>query len=228
MKILIGYPPLESEKGIALLSQNRQFQWFSNPTFLFPIVMGSAASLLKSKDYDIHWKDCIAEKINESEFFSYLEKNNFDFFLFETKTPVIKKHWRLINEIKKRFLNLKIILVGDHVTALPEESFENCNVDYVLTGGNYDFLLLNLVEHVSKNIKLEKGIYYRFKKGIKNTGKFELNQDLDSLPFIDRELCKWKLYQKEFNIPVRPFMYIMSGRDCWYGKCKFCSDKLCR
>jgi len=223
MKILIGYPPLKSEKGIALLSQNRQFQWFSNPTFLFPIVMGSAATLLKSKGYDVYWKDCIAEDVNEEEFFSYLEENNFDTFMFETKTPVIKKHWILIDKIKNKFPKLKIILVGDHITAFPEESFENSKVDYVLTGGDYDFLLLNLTEHIIKNVKLEEGIYFRHEGKIKNTGNFKLNHDLNKLPFIDRDLCRWKLYQREYNIPVRPFMYIMSGRDCWYGKCKFCS-----
>src|SRR3989344_5644436 len=159
MKILIGYPPLKSKKGIATLGQNRQFQWFSNPVFIFPIVPGSAATLLKSKGYDVSWKDCITENVNEEEFFSYLEKNKFDAFMFETKTPVIKLHWRFIDRLKEKFPKMKVILVGDHVTTLPEESFENSKVDYVLTGGDYDFLLLNLSEHVTKNAKLEKGIY---------------------------------------------------------------------
>jgi len=47
MKIVIGYPPLESKKGTPLLSQNRQFQWFSSPTYIYPIVPACAASLLK-------------------------------------------------------------------------------------------------------------------------------------------------------------------------------------
>ena len=38
MKIAISHPPLPSEKGVALLSQNRQFQWFNNPTFIYPMV----------------------------------------------------------------------------------------------------------------------------------------------------------------------------------------------
>jgi hypothetical protein len=32
MKVLIAYPPLPSEKGSPMLSQNRQFQWFSEPS----------------------------------------------------------------------------------------------------------------------------------------------------------------------------------------------------
>ena len=38
MRIAIAYPPLKSEKGVALLTQNRQFQWFSRPTYIFPVV----------------------------------------------------------------------------------------------------------------------------------------------------------------------------------------------
>ena len=222
MKILIGYPPLKGKGGSALLSQNRQFQWFTNPTYIFPVIPASAATLLKTKGYDIQWRDCIAENVNEEEFFRFLEKEEFNLFIFETKTPVIKQHWKLINKIKDKF-NIKIVLIGDHVTALPEESFRNSKVDYILCGGDYDFMALELVENLTKKKKLPKGVYYKENDKIKNTGKFELKHNLDDLPFIDRELCKWRLYQREFNIPVRPYMYLMSGRDCWWGKCSFCA-----
>ena len=46
LKISISYPPLESDKGIPLLSQNRQFQWFSEPTYIYPMVPAYAATLL--------------------------------------------------------------------------------------------------------------------------------------------------------------------------------------
>ena len=143
--------------------------------------------------------------------------------MFETKTPVIQEHWKIINEIKERFPNIKIAIAGDHVTALPSESLKNSKVDYVITGGDFDFSLLELCNHLTKKTKLPKGIYYKEKNKIKNTDKFDLNNNLNSLPLIDRKLTKWYLYQKEYNIKVRPFMYTMSGRDCWYGKCKFCA-----
>ena len=46
MKVAICYPPLVSEKGVPLLSQNRQFQWFSRPTYIFPVVPATAATML--------------------------------------------------------------------------------------------------------------------------------------------------------------------------------------
>jgi len=237
MKISLSYPPLKSGKGIPLLSQNRQFQWFSNPTYIYPVVPAQAATMLKANRFDVVWDDGIAEELNYNEWEERLLKNKPDVIVFETKTPVIKMHWKIINSLKYKTSNSGynpfFILVGDHVTALPEESFENSAVDFILTGGDYDFLLLNLCKNLEyfKNNKidnftsnLESGIYFRKDNEIINTGKFVLNHDLNSIPFIDRELTKWKLYcTKNGNFLKTPGTYIMSGRDCWHGKCTFCS-----
>ncbi len=41
---------------------------------------------------------------------------------------------------------------------------------------------------------------------------------------IDRDLTKWKLYAyKNGNFKYLPGTYTMSGRDCWWGHCTFCS-----
>jgi len=227
MKIAIGYPPLESKKGIPLLSQNRQFQWFHNPTYIYPMVPAYAATTLKSAGYEVIWLDGIAEKWGYRKWLDEVKKAKPDLVAMETKTPVIKRHWKIINDLKSKILNLKSVLVGDHVTALPEESFKNSNIDYVLTGGDYDFLLLNLVNHLAKKERLEPGIFYREGNKIKNTGKFLLNHDLNKLPFIDRKLTNWKLYAYENgNYKRTPGTYVMAGRDCWWrkaGGCKFCA-----
>lgn len=237
MKISISYPPLKSNKGIPLLSQNRQFQWFSNPTYIYPVVLAYAATMLNRDGFDVVWDDGIAEELSYINWENRLIKNRPDIIVMETKTPVVKRHWNIINNLKNREskANWKpiFILVGDHVTALPEESFKESKVDFVLTGGDYDFLLLNLCKNIDlykeKKIEefvnsLEPGIYFRKNAKIINTGKFKLDHNLNTLPFIDRNLTKWKLYsEKNGNFLKTPGTYIMSGRDCWHGKCTFCS-----
>lgn len=224
MKILIGYPPTVSEKGIATLGQNRQFQWFTNACLIYPIVPATAATFLKKSGHDVLWIDSIAEKISKSDFFKLIDKEKPDIFCFETKTPVVRQHWKLINEIKQKYPELIIVIMGDHVTTLPKETMENSKVDYVIMGGDFDFILKDLVDYIEKKEKVvPKGVYYRKDNEVLTNGNFELKHNLDELPFIDRELTKWKLYQKEYNLIGRPFMYIMSGRDCWWGKCTFCA-----
>lgn len=227
MKIVIAYPPLDTLKGTPLLSQNRQFQYFKEPTYIYPVVPACAATLLKKDGFNVIWKDCIAENLKIEDFFNFIDKESPDVIVIETKTPVVKQHWKIIGEIKKRNNNIKTVLCGDHVTALPWESMQNSQVDFVLTGGDYDFLLLNLCQVLRDNRyqeSFQEGIYYRKDGEIRNSGVFVLNHKLDELPFIDRELTQWKLYAfKNGNFKNTPGTYIMSGRDCWWGKCKFCS-----
>jgi anaerobic magnesium-protoporphyrin IX monomethyl ester cyclase len=224
MKISISYPPIKSTKGVPLLSQNRQFQWFSHPTYIYPMVPAYAATLLSRNGYEVSWDDAIAEELDLAAYLERIVKENPDLIVLESKTPVIQIHWEIINKIKQSIPQAKIVLVGDHVTALPLESMEKSRVDFVLTGGDYDFLLLNLCNHLTRGEQLEAGIWLRDNEKIRNTGLFELNHDLNSLPNIDRDLTKWWLYSKNNgNYKQLPGTYTMAGRDCWWGKCTFCS-----
>jgi radical SAM superfamily enzyme YgiQ (UPF0313 family) len=186
------------------------------------MVPASAATLLKQEGYDVIWNDSIAEMLSWEKYVKLLENEKPDIIAYETKTPVVKQHWEIIEKVKLILPNVKTILMGDHVTALPEESMLNSKVDFIITGGDYDFLLLNLVNHIYKGEVLEPGIWYRENGNIKNTGKFKLDHDLNKLPFIDRDLTKWKLYGEKF-FKYKPYTYTMVGRDCPWAKCTFCS-----
>ncbi len=221
MKIMISYPPLQGE-GTPTLGQNRQFQWFHNPSFIYPMVPASAATLLKSKGYDVIWNDYIAEKKSLEDYMKLLIEEKPDLIAIETKTPVVKQHWCIIEDIKYALPEAKVVMMGDHVTAMPDETMQNSKTDFVLTGGDYDFLLLNIAEWIQGKAALEPGIWYRDSGEVKNTGKFKLDHDLNTLPFIDRELTKWKLYGEKF-FKYSPYTYTMTGRDCPWAKCTFCS-----
>jgi hypothetical protein len=97
MKIIIAFPPL-SGKGCPMLGQNRQFQWFSNECYIYPMVPASAATLLKTNGYDILWSDFIAEEKTYKQFLEHIRNENPDMVVMETKTPVVKRHWQIIND----------------------------------------------------------------------------------------------------------------------------------
>jgi len=228
MKVSISYPPINSEKGVPLLSQNRQFQYFQSPTYIYPVVPAYAATLLYNAGHEIIWDDGIAEEQTYSQWLSRIAHISPDIIMIETKTPVVKKHWSQITDIKQVLPDSKVVLVGDHVTALPLESMQQSPVDFILTGGDYDFLLLNLANFLSdQSSLLEPGIWYRENGNIKNTGPFKLDHNLGELPHINRDLTKWRLYSEQNgNFKTTPGAYTMAGRDCWWrkdGGCTFCS-----
>ncbi len=226
MRVAIAYPPLASEKGVPLLSQNRQFQWFSRPTYIFPVVPATAAAMLKRSGHDVAWLDGIAEEWDEGRFLRELASFHPDFVVMETKTPVVKRHWAWTGKIKAALPGVKVVMVGDHVTAMPEETMKAADADYILTGGDWDFLLDGLLKEVASGAPVpgEPGIWFRRGDGIANTGPFRLDHDLNDAPRIDRDLAKWHLYAtRNGNFRRTPGTYIMSGRDCWHGRCTFCS-----
>ncbi len=240
IKVVVGYPPIESKKGTPLLSQNRQFQFFNAPTYIYPMVPAYAASNLQDKGYEAYWMDGISEHKPYEQWMKDLEVINPDYLMVETKSPIVKTHWKQINDLKKRFPHLKLIWVGDHVSYLPLEIFENSKLDYAITGGDYDFVVVNLLNHIYKGEELEGGVYWRAKnkdikakpKGtstlshnekIHNSGPASLKHNLDTLPFVDRDLTKWHLYAYENgNYKYTPATYMYSGRDCWWNRCTFC------
>ena len=130
--------------------------------------------MIKNAGYNVDFIDAIARNMTTKEWHQYLEANTPDLLFFEVKTPVIYKAWKIVDDLKEKYPNMIVVIAGDHVTAMPEETMNNCKVDYLLTGGDYDFLLLNLVNHINNGEKLAKGIYYRTSNdNIKSTGKFE-------------------------------------------------------
>ncbi|MBU3958882.1 MAG: B12-binding domain-containing radical SAM protein, partial [Candidatus Omnitrophica bacterium] len=64
MKIIISYPPFSGIKGTPLLSQNRQYQVFSEKTVIYPVVPASAATLLKQAGHQVIWLDGIAQGLS--------------------------------------------------------------------------------------------------------------------------------------------------------------------
>jgi radical SAM superfamily enzyme YgiQ (UPF0313 family) len=235
MKAWIAYPPLEG-KGSPMLTQNRQFQWYHVPSYIYPVVSACAATLLKRDGFDVAWADGITQQWTYEQFLGRFEEQRPDLVAIETKTPVVRQHWRIIADLKDRHPEGKVVLMGDHVTAFPEESLSHSPVDYIITGGHYDFTLLDLARHLRDDEPMPQGVWYRGgaassprhlltaapEGAVKNTGPFLTQADLDSLPFIDRTLTQARLYGEKWK-RREPFFYTMAGRDCPWGKCTFCA-----
>ena len=214
--VSISYPPIFSGRKTPFLQQNRQFQWTNTGNLIYPVIPAYAATLLSRSGFSVFWDDAIAENLTYKQWLSRIIKRRPDLVVIETKTPVIKRHWQIIKDIKRKSLKiknfkLKIVLIGDHVTALPEESLQHSPVDFVITGGDYDFSLLYLCRELAIG---------HHPPQIISQPPHLLNQ----APLIDRQLTRWGLYaRRNSNFKYFPGAYTMFSRDCWWGKCTFCS-----
>ena len=227
MKVAVAYPPVTKDGQFPLLSQNRHLKFsHSLEVRIFPLIPGHAATNLKQAGHSVLWLDGINERMDMASYHARLAEFQPDLVLMETKAPVLTTHWRYISEAKKLFPGTRFILVGDHVSYFPEESLQKSAVDFVITGGDYDVIVRELAEHLEGRAAMPAGVWWRDTDGvIRNSGKFLLDADLDSLPFIDRELTRWQTYGEAYLLPG--IAYMLTGRGCGLGggkvsTCTFC------
>ena len=66
MKIAISYPPIINDHGQkAMVSQNRNVQYFKKPTYLLPVTYAQAATYLKQSGFDVYWEEPYKGKLTE-------------------------------------------------------------------------------------------------------------------------------------------------------------------
>ena len=100
-----------------------------------------AALLLKRAGHEVLFLDGIAAGMSPDEFDRRLGEFRPDLVVVETKTPVVKRHWAWVAERAA----VKHVFVGDHVTALPDETAAKPGVWAVIPGGDWDYGLLDYV-----------------------------------------------------------------------------------
>jgi radical SAM superfamily enzyme YgiQ (UPF0313 family) len=134
-----------------------------------------------------------------------------------SQIPLIKKIGEAIKQIDP---SIFIIIGGVHTTLNPEETISYDFTDAVCIGEGE-----KAVVELARQLELRHSPSQIFNLWIKNrnTGQVEENtvqpfiEDLDSLPFIDREM--WD----PFISNLRGMQMVLAGRGC-PNKCAFCSN----
>ena len=147
MKIAISFPPIVNSLGQkAMISQNRNVQYFSVPTYLLGITHAQAATLLKKEGHEVYWDDGNAQLKDYQIWFNDLVKFNPNIIVFESTTPIMHFMWETINKIKDKLKNSIIIMTGYHSMRKPDETLNNSKTDIVILSNHVDFVLDKLVK----------------------------------------------------------------------------------
>jgi len=145
-------------------------------------------------------------------------------------TGQAKEAYRLCCWLKARYADCFVIMGGYHVTALPEEPFEACPVDFVVRGeGERTILELYkcLVEKVGNPADI-KGLTYKKNGKFVHTGERPLIKDLSTLPRFPYESFVAML-DKVNSGSLRKHNYdwgfIVTSRGCPF-KCSYCAQRM--
>ncbi len=123
---------------------------------------------------------------------------------------------RMARRIKKRY-DVPVVFGGVHSTVFNEVINEEA-VDYIAVGeADYSFAeLVDKIEHGNDTTKI-KGIWAKKNGKVYKNDICALHENLDELPFPDRELY----YRKSGLLRELPTKRFMTGRGCPY-QCSFC------
>jgi radical SAM superfamily enzyme YgiQ (UPF0313 family) len=190
-----------------------------------PLGLAYIASYMTENGYTVKILDLHTEKKSTKEIADIIRKEKPTIVGITCLTPFATKVKELAKLIKRTKPDIKIIVGGAHVTALPMNMLKDSNID-VAAIGEGELTFLELTEHYIKgkgDIESIKGICYI------EDGQFRINphreyiQNLDDLPFPARNL----LPNDKYSIPhsnSRRITSILTMRGCPFN-CNFCDYK---
>ncbi len=186
--------------------------------------LGYISASLKRNGYSVFLKDYPAENLEFQNLINDINNQIPDVIFISTTNGSIFEDIKIANKIKQIKQDIIIILKGAVFFNIKEEIINNINladIDYLI-GGESEFIAPILIEAVfedKKSIEKIKGISYK-KEGLWHTNNItSLCQDIDSLPFPDRELMNNKLYKNPLT--NRPMATISTSRGCPF-ECIYC------
>ncbi len=202
MKVVWLIPPVE-RAGYPNVGQNRFYKNMPiKSNLVYPYLAAMGVTELEQVGFEAKFIDAPTERR------PITDALDADVVIIEGRTPTITDTWKTAEAIK-HLSGAKIILYGDHVTHFPEESLAKPGVDCIACGGDYDAGITDLCKRYDETGNLPKQEAIPFV------------QNLDQLPFPDREATPWRNYSEAWK-DRDVFLWTMSGRGCHYS-CIFCS-----
>jgi anaerobic magnesium-protoporphyrin IX monomethyl ester cyclase len=190
----------------------------------FPIWLAYATGALERKRHDVMLFDASGENLSLEETMEKIKAFDAEMIVVDTVTPSFDNDMKIVARIKKE-LGAFVVLVGDHVSVLPERSLKESKADAVAIR-EYDFILPEIASALKsgKSLSNVKGIVYRKGKKIIQTSNRTPphEKELDSLPFVSEIYAKHLKVENYFYPSVMyPQITILTGRGC-PNMCAFC------
>ncbi len=207
MRVLWLVPPSRIPGEYPLVSQNRWIKSLPyNANQIYPVLNAYGVSLLLSRGFDVQFLDAPLRGLTADDVVRI--SADFDLVIMELRTAFANWIYDLSWMMKLNRRDIRIAVYGPHAVSRPKEALA-WGIDHVVTAGDFDYGVLSLVEQISCMQSPPGEIYV------------PLQQDLDELPFLNREAVPWRDYFESWR-HRRDFGWLQSGRGC-FGYCTFCS-----
>jgi len=194
-----------------------------------PLGISYIAAVLEAMGIKVKIIDCTIG-ISFNELFGRIKDELPGVVGITSTTPAFVKAKKVAKFIRLQFPDVKIIIGGANVTALPHETMETGLFDISVVGEGEltaQQLFLNYSNGVFENLDKVNGIIYRNGTKIQQNRAQDFIQDLDSIPFPARHLLPHPKFYRPTPASCRkvPYAVIITSRGC-PSQCTFCDRKI--
>lgn len=191
----------------------------------YPIWLAYATGVLEQNGFDVRLVDAPAAGRDLPDVLNQVEYLCPRLVVIDTSTPSIYNDIKVAEAIKSLSPDAFILLVGPHVSALPEASLRVSPAIDGVARREYDYTVRDLAQTLDGGGDLSAilGLSYRDRNGsIVHNADRPFVQDLDDLPFVS-QVYKRHLEVEDYfySITRYPEAAIVTGRGCPY-RCAYC------
>ncbi|MBI5789560.1 MAG: radical SAM protein [Candidatus Schekmanbacteria bacterium] len=220
MKVLLLNPPFLKKFS----RPQRSPAVTKSGTLYFPMWLASAAGVLQKEGHEVDLIDAPADGYELDYIIERAGKLNPGLIVLDTSTPSIYNDAGVAGKLKGILPESFVILVGTHVSALPEESL---NIDQrvdAIAQYEYDYTLAELAKTLAQKGDLRNvpGIIFKDNDKIIHNPRRQFIKDLDAVPFVSEVYKKFLKIENYFNPnALYPMVTISTSRGCVFP-CTFC------
>jgi anaerobic magnesium-protoporphyrin IX monomethyl ester cyclase len=191
----------------------------------YPIWLAYATGVLEQDGFKVKLIDAPAAGYDLRFVLDLVDEQQPRLVVIDTSTPSIANDIHVAEAIKDRCPDTFILLVGPHVSALPEASLKLSPAINAVAIGEYDYTVRDVARWLQGGGDLNTvlGICYRDPHGmVVHTPPRPLIQDLDALPFVSEVYRRHlKVENYFYSITRYPEVTLITGRGCPYH-CTYC------
>ncbi len=195
-------------------------------TIYYPKWLSQAAGVAIKAGHNVDLIDAPAWSVDVKYVKDRIAAKNIEALVVDCSTPSIINDLQVVDQIVDKFTKLPVLMVGRHVSVLPEESLKaSRHLKYVALK-EYDYIVRDWLEALSSGASMStvKGLVWKNASGeIERNQPAELILNLDELPFVSEVYKRFlKIEDYYYGFAPHPNITFDTSRGCPYH-CTFCA-----
>jgi magnesium-protoporphyrin IX monomethyl ester (oxidative) cyclase len=188
-----------------------------------PLGLAYIASVLEQAGHKVKIVDSPTRRLDLKSWMAEVKSFDPDIVGVSMMTPLAPKGYLAAKELRREMPDITLVAGGTHATYMYDEALD-AGYDFVVRGEG-EFTMLELTDTLERRgrdyeaLKAIKGLVFREQGRTVVTPDRPFIEDLDKLPWPDRELLDMDKYTL-FDKPIR-IAHVMASRGCPYG-CMYC------